>query len=80
MRDYWQIKATQVATRNYSTGVVWLIVRCGKGGLSDTRPRQEVFDIRAVDLYGRLDRHGFFAIYFVIPCYRILLAWDEYRR
>ena len=31
-----------------------------------------------VNLYGRSDTPGFCTIYFVNPCYRILLAWDEY--
>ena len=29
-------------------------------------------------LYGRTDMHGCFAIYFLNPCFRVLMACDKY--
>jgi len=45
-----------------------------KGDPCYTRPGQEVFDLRGREFLWAL-RHRFFAIYFVNPCYRILVRY-----
>ena len=34
--------------------------------------------LAVVNLCGRSDTYGSFAIHFINPCHRILLDWDEY--
>jgi len=44
-----------------------------------TRPKKEVAGNRRVYLYGGPDTHRYFTmLYFSNPCFRVLLAWDEY--
>ena len=47
-----------------------------------TRPKKEVAGNRRVYFvleYGGPDTHRYFTIlYFANPCFRVLLAWDEY--
>ena len=43
-------------------------------------PGKKYSKIRVLSLYGRSDNRRGFTIYIFNPCFRIILAWDEYQQ
>ena len=42
-------------------------------------PGKEYSKIRVLSLHGRSDNRRGFAIYIFNPCFRVMLAWDQYK-